>query len=208
MLKALYASSNKNKFTPLFKNNYPTIRECNEDNLHIVYRNICPPDYMLDTTPAAIIAHIILSTLSFFINGKYMYEMSKLHPLLSLQAQWTILPREHHIRYMKSLLHPNVGHTSANLWQVLWQTLHCTAVKWGDTKGEKARHALSYSPHLFRLWTATAQNCTTTQVREQPDFYFSVTHKFIHIQKTQFFLTSKVFKVWKTCTRNNWQECT
>lgn len=87
MLKALYASSNRNKFTPLFKNNYPTIRECNEDNLHIVYRNICPPDYMLNTTPAAIMAHIILSTLPYFINGKCMYEMSKLHPLLSLQAQ-------------------------------------------------------------------------------------------------------------------------
>lgn len=46
MLKALYTSSNKNKFIPLFKNNYPAIRECNEANLHILYRNSCPPDYM------------------------------------------------------------------------------------------------------------------------------------------------------------------
>lgn len=94
MLKALYTSSNKNKVTSLFKNNYPIIRECNEDNnLHILYRNICPPDYMLDTTPAAVIAHIILSVLLYLINGKGMYEMSKLHPLLSLQAQVSILTK-------------------------------------------------------------------------------------------------------------------
>lgn len=63
MLKALYDRNDKNKFSPLFKNDYPTIREHNEDSLHLHYRNICPMDYVLDMPPAALTASIILSTL-------------------------------------------------------------------------------------------------------------------------------------------------
>lgn len=57
-----------------------------------------------------------------------------MHPLLSLQAQWRSLPREPHIRCMRWQLHPIFGHTSAGLWQALWQNLRCTAGK-GELRG-------------------------------------------------------------------------
>lgn len=102
----------------------------------------------LDSTPAVVTAHVIVLTLPYSINGKCMYAISELHPLLSLQAQWTSLPREHRTRCMRLWLHPTFGHTWSGLWQALSQSLHCTAGKgqlWGGEKRQDKPSVTQYT---------------------------------------------------------------
>lgn len=152
MLKALCTSRNKNKFIPLFKNNYPANREFNEENLHVLYRNSCPPAYMplynpcCYNSPCTIVHITILNQWKMYVCNKWIV------PSAVITSPMNILTRRAPYKMYEIIASSNLRpHFSRPLTSSVTEPpLH--SWKGGSCgEGKQARQALSYSIYLFRL---------------------------------------------------------